>query len=131
MSLSAPLMLPPLVVGLALLAFYSIVGMKLGVHTVILAHLVFTQPLVILVVYARMVTFDYAAVDSARDLGASPLRAFFTITLPIIRPTLVGAALIGNVVQRPFPLCRAGDLDSHDHKANFAPPMTTVSSTGT
>ena len=48
----------------------------------------------ILVVYARMVGFDYAVVESARDLGASPLKAFFTVTLPIIRPTVIGAALI-------------------------------------
>ena len=68
--------------------------MKLGLLTVILAHLLFTQPFVILVVYARMVSFDYAVVESARDLGASPLKAFFTVTLPIIRPTVIGAALI-------------------------------------
>jgi spermidine/putrescine transport system permease protein len=49
---------------------------------------------VILVVYARMATFDFAVVDSARDLLASPMRAFFAITLPIIRTAVVGAALI-------------------------------------
>ena len=89
-----PLMLPPLVLAVALLTSYVTIGMKLGLGTVILAHLLFTQPFVILVVYARMVTFDYAVVDSARDLGASPLKAFFTVTLPIIRPTVIGAALI-------------------------------------
>jgi spermidine/putrescine transport system permease protein len=55
---------------------------------------VVTQPYVILVVYSRMATFDFAVVDSARDLGASPMRAFFTVTLPIIRTAVVGAALI-------------------------------------
>jgi spermidine/putrescine transport system permease protein len=53
-----------------------------------------TPPYVILVVYARMATFDFAVVDSARDLLASPMRAFFTITLPIIRTAVIGAALI-------------------------------------
>jgi spermidine/putrescine transport system permease protein len=48
----------------------------------------------VLVVYARLRNFDFRVVESARDLGASPLRAFFTVTLPIIRPTVVGAALI-------------------------------------
>jgi spermidine/putrescine transport system permease protein len=43
---------------------------------------------------ARMANFDFAALDSARDLGASRLRAFFSVTLPIIRPSVVGAALI-------------------------------------
>lgn len=94
MTLAAPVMVPPLMVGLALLVFYVQVGLKLGVFTVILSHLVFTQPFVILIVHARMLGFDYATVDGARDLGASPLRAFFTVTLPIIRPTIIGAAFI-------------------------------------
>ena len=93
-ALCLPLMLPPLVLAVALLSAYVTAGMKLGLLTVILAHLLFTQPFVILVVYARMVTFDHAVVESARDLGASPIKAFFTVTLPIIRPTVIGAALI-------------------------------------
>ena len=60
----------------------------------ILGHLVIVQPFVIPIVYARLATFDWALVDSARDLGASPLTAFCTVTLPIIQPTIVGAALI-------------------------------------
>ena len=94
MIMAAPVMVPPLVVGLALMVFYVTVGLKLSVFTVILSHLVFTQPFVILIVHARMIGFDYAAVESARDLGASPLRAFFTVTLPIVRPTVIGAAFI-------------------------------------
>lgn len=93
-ALCLPLMLPPLVLAVALLSAYVAAGMKLGLLTVILAHLLFTQPFVILVVYARMVSFDRTVVESARDLGASPLKAFFTVTLPIIRPTVIGAALI-------------------------------------
>lgn len=93
--LTLPVMLPPLVLGVALLTYYSNVGIKLGLQSVILSHLVFTQPFVILIVYARMVGFDYAIVNSARDLGASPLKAFFTVTLPIVRPTIIGAGMVG------------------------------------
>tara|TARA_Y100000590_G_scaffold172367_1_gene197151 strand:- start:4651 stop:5424 length:774 start_codon:yes stop_codon:yes gene_type:complete len=92
--ISIPIMLPPLVLGIALLSFYVSIGMKLGLHTVIISHLLFTQPFVILVVYARMITFDYSVIDSARDLGASPLKAFLTITMPIIQPVVIGAALL-------------------------------------
>ena len=75
--------------------FYTqLAGIPLTLGTVILSHLLFTLPFVVLVVYARMRNFDYRVVESARDLGASPLHAFFTVTLPIIRPTVVGAALI-------------------------------------
>ena len=93
-ALSFPIMLPALVVGVALLSFYSTLGLPLSVNTVIISHVVITQPFVILVIYARMVNFDYAIVESARDLGASPLRAFFTVTLPVVRSTVIGAAFI-------------------------------------
>lgn len=92
--LCLPLMLPPLVLGVALLTFYVSAGFPLGLGTVILSHLLFTQPFVIMVVHARMATFDFRVVESARDMGASPMKAFFTVTLPIIQPTVIGAALI-------------------------------------
>ena len=96
--LSFPIMLPSLVVGVALLSFYSNLDVPMSIKTVIVSHLVVTQPFVILVVYARMVNFDYNMVESARDLGASPLRAFFTVTLPIVRSTVIGAAFIAMAI---------------------------------
>jgi spermidine/putrescine transport system permease protein len=92
--LTLPVMLPPLVLAVALANYYSTLGIKFGLFTVIAGHLVFTQPFVILIVHARLAGFDYAIVNSARDLGASPLKAFFTVTFPIIRPTIIGAALV-------------------------------------
>ena len=94
MALSLPIMMPALVLALALLSAYAALGFRLGIETVIPSQLVFTQPFVILIVYARMVSFDDAMIEGARDLGASPFRAFFTVTLPIVRPTIIGAALI-------------------------------------
>jgi spermidine/putrescine transport system permease protein len=94
MAIATPLMVPPLMLGVALMVSYVSAGLQLSLFTVVLSHLVFTQPFVILIVHARMIGFDYAAVDSARDLGASPLRAFLTVTLPIIRSTVIGAAFI-------------------------------------
>ena len=92
---SIPMMLPALIIGVALMSYLvRLVGVPLGLPTIILGHLVIAQPFVILIVFSRLATFDWAVVDSARDLGASPLRAFFTVTLPIMRPTIVGAALI-------------------------------------
>jgi spermidine/putrescine transport system permease protein len=89
-----PVMLPPLVLAVALANYYATLGIKFGLLTVIAGHLVFTQPFVILIVHARLSGFDYAIVNSARDLGASPIKAFFTITFPIIRSTIIGAALV-------------------------------------
>lgn len=92
--LTLPVMLPGLVLAVALLSFFVGLGLKLGLATVIISHVLFTQPFVILIVHARMANFDYRVVESARDLGASPVRAFLTVTLPIIRPIVIGAALI-------------------------------------
>jgi spermidine/putrescine transport system permease protein len=96
--LTLPVMLPPLVLGVALLSFFSRTGIPLGLDTVILAHILFTQPFVILIVHASMAGFDYAAVASARDLGASPFYAFRTVTLPIVRPSIIGAALVAMAI---------------------------------
>lgn len=94
-ALTIPVMVPPLMLAIMLLSYYTNwLDLRLGLHTVILSHLVFTQPFVILIVNARMVSFDFSAVDSARDLGASGMTAFFTVTLPIVRSSVVGAALI-------------------------------------
>jgi spermidine/putrescine transport system permease protein len=89
-----PVVLPPLMLAVALLSFFVTLKLKLGLLTVIASHVLFTQPFVMLVVHARMANFDHSVIDSARDLGASPWQAFRTITLPIISPVVVGAALI-------------------------------------
>ena len=94
-ALSIPMMLPALIIGVALMSYFvRLVDLPLGLPTVILGHLVIAQPFVILIVFSRLATFDWAVVDSARDLGASPLGAFVTVTLPIVEPTIVGAGLI-------------------------------------
>lgn len=93
-ALTLPVMLPPLVLAVALSNYYGSLGIPFGLPTVIIGHLVFTQPFVVLIVHARLAGFDYRIVNSARDLGASPLTAFFTITLPVVRPTVIGAALV-------------------------------------
>ncbi len=97
-ALSLPIMMPPLVLALALVSIYSGLGIRMGVHTVIMSHLVFTQPFVIVIVNAQLANFNFASVDSARDLGASPMRSFFDIVLPNIRPTIIGAALIAMAI---------------------------------
>ena len=93
-AMAVPLMMPPLVLALALFSAYSALDLSLGLSTVLPGQVVFIQPFVILVIYARMADFDRTLLDSARDLGASPLKAFFTVTLPIISPTVIGGALI-------------------------------------
>lgn len=89
-----PLLVPPLVLGIVFLSYFSGLGFRLGLHTTIIAQTVTLQPIVILILASRLAGFDWAAVDSARDLGASSWRTFIDITFPMIRPTILGAALI-------------------------------------
>lgn len=91
---SLPLMLPPLVLAVALATFYVGAGVRLGLATVTMSHVLLTQPFVILIVFSQMRDFDRRIIESARDLGASAFTAFRTVTLPIIAPTVFGAALM-------------------------------------
>ena len=95
---SLPVMLPPLVLAVSLVTFYVSLGVKLSIATVTISHILLTQPFVILIVYVQMRDFDVRIIESARDLGASHWTAFRTITLPIIRPTVVGAALVSAAI---------------------------------
>jgi spermidine/putrescine transport system permease protein len=93
--LCAPMMLPALVTGVALLSFFvRVVSVPLGLPTVVLGQLVVILPFVIAILYARLSGFDWSLIESAHDLGATPVVSFTSVMLPIIRPTLVGAALI-------------------------------------
>ncbi len=92
--MALPLMLPPLFIGIMLLVWYLFLGFHLGLTTVVLSHLLFALPFVVIVVYARLASFDMRIVEAARDLGASPVRAFFSVTLPVIQPVIIGAGLM-------------------------------------
>lgn len=96
--ISLPVMLPPLVLALALATAFSASRIPLGLGTVIPSHLVFTQPFVILVIYARLTSFDRSLFDSARDLGASSFQIFHTVTLPLIAPSLIGSTLLAMAI---------------------------------
>ena len=97
--LALPVLLPPLVVAIAIVVlFVRGIGVGLGLPVVVLAHVLVTQPFVILIVMARLATFDHAAVEAARDLGASRWQAFRLVTLPQIGAALVGAALIAAAI---------------------------------
>lgn len=93
-ALALPLMLPPLFLAVMLLVWFLFLDLALGLRTVVLAHLLFTLPFVVIVVHARLSSFDFRTVEAARDLGASPFRAFLDAMLPVIRPVVIGAALM-------------------------------------
>jgi spermidine/putrescine transport system permease protein len=101
-SLYLSLVTPEIVTGVSLLAFFQWVfrylHLQLGMHTVVLAHLSFSVAYVVLVVLARLRTFDPALEEAALDLGATELEAFRGVTLPYLTPAIAAAAMLAFTV---------------------------------
>ena len=90
-----PIMLPGALIGIALLIFFRrALGVDLSFWTVVMGHIVFTMPFVVLIVSARLQGFDRNLEWAAADLGASPARAMRHVVLPLIAPAIVAGALI-------------------------------------
>jgi spermidine/putrescine transport system permease protein len=97
-SLYLSLVTPEIVTGISLLAFFQWafrwLGWRLGLNTVILAHVSFSIAYVAIVVSARLRTFDASLEEAAMDLGATEWRAFKRVTLPALVPGILAAALL-------------------------------------
>ena len=97
-SLYLSLLTPEIVTGVSLLAFFQWLfrygHVQLGMHTVILAHVSFSLAYVVIVILARLRNFDSALEDAALDLGATEWQVFLKITLPLLSPAIVAAALL-------------------------------------
>ena len=90
----APLVMPEVITGLSLLLLFVAVGFDRGFMTVTLAHITFTMCFVAVVVQSRLVSFDRSLEEAAMDLGATPTRTFFQVTLPVIMPAVVAGWML-------------------------------------
>ena len=90
----APAILPDIVLGIGLLVFYVLVGIGLGLHSVLLAHVVFGMAFVAAVVTARLSQTDPSLEEASRDLGASSVATFLRITVPSLAPAIIAGALL-------------------------------------
>ncbi|GMO52063.1 MAG: ABC transporter permease [Termitinemataceae bacterium] len=88
-----PMVLPEIVMAIALLIFFSSVSIKLGLLTIIIAHVTFTVPFTWLMVQARLDEFDFTIIEAAHDLGADELHTLLRITLPLSLPGIVSGFL--------------------------------------
>ena len=97
-SLYTTLVTPEIVMGVSLLAFFQWIfrylHVQLGMHTVVLAHVMFSVAYVVIVVMARLRTVEPALEEAALDLGATEWNAFRLVTLPQLTPAIVSAALL-------------------------------------
>lgn len=89
-----PVLNPDIITGISMMLFFSVIGVSLGFGTVLLAHITFNIPYVILAVLPKLRQVDYSIYEAAEDLGASPALAFRKALLPQIMPGIVSGFLL-------------------------------------
>lgn len=89
-----PLIMPDLVMGVTLLLLFTFVGISLGVMSILLAHVSFSIPLATLVILGRMQRIDRRLEEAALDLGADEWTTMRKVTLPLLMPGILAAALL-------------------------------------
>jgi putative spermidine/putrescine transport system permease protein len=94
----SPILFPTIVFGLALLVFYSRVGLSGSFAGLVIAHSVLTTPFVIRLVMASLAEFDPAVEEASRNLGAGWWRTFLQVTLPLIRPGVLAGAVFAFII---------------------------------
>lgn len=89
-----PIMIPEIILGLALLSIFGLLDLPMGLPAIVLGHITFCIPYIYLVVRGRLRGIDKSVLEAARDLGASSLRTFLTITVPLLAPAIGGGCLL-------------------------------------
>ncbi len=101
-SMYLSLVTPEIVTGVSLLALFQwifrFLHLRLGMHTVILAHVGFSLAYVVVVALARLRGFDRTLEEAAMDLGATEFGAFWNVTLPYLAPAIAAAAMLAFTV---------------------------------
>jgi spermidine/putrescine transport system permease protein len=88
------MVIPDIVLAIALLSFFTLLNFTLGLHSIIVSHVVFNIAFVCAVVRARLRNFDWSLTEVSADLGAGAFTTFFRITLPLIAPAVLAGALL-------------------------------------
>ncbi len=89
-----PVMNPDIVTAISLLMFFSVLTIRKGLGTMLLAHIMFCIPYVMLSITPKLRSLDPNLIDAALDLGATPFQALTRVIVPQIRPGIISGALI-------------------------------------
>jgi putrescine transport system permease protein len=90
----APLVMPEVIIGLALLLLFVAVGADRGLWTVTVAHTSLTMCFVTIIVRSRLLHLDPSLEEAALDLGCPPMKTFFSVTVPLILPALASGWML-------------------------------------
>jgi spermidine/putrescine transport system permease protein len=88
------MMSPDIVMAISMLALFMLLGLSLGFWSLMLAHITFCLPFVVITVYSRMKGFDVRMLEAARDLGAPEFTIMRKIILPIAMPAVIASWLL-------------------------------------
>jgi putative spermidine/putrescine transport system permease protein len=94
----SPLILPPIVIGAAILQYASALGFARSFSAMLIGHVVIVIPYIVRTTLASLTGFDASLEEAARDLGASGPVAFFKITLPVIKPGVIAGMLFAVII---------------------------------
>ena len=96
--ITLPLMVPEIVTAVAVLIFFSAIGMNWGLGNVIIAHVTFCIPFAFMPIRARLEGMDTSLEQAARDLYASEWETFRFVTVPLLMPGIVAGAMLSFVI---------------------------------
>lgn len=96
--LSTPLLIPEIVTAVGTLSFFVLLDLERGMTTLMLAHTAFCIPFALLPIRARLAELDPTVFEAASDLGASGVRLFRRVTLPLLVPGIVSGALLAFII---------------------------------
>ncbi len=91
---NVPILNADIVTGISLMLLFLGLGMKLGYGSILLAHVVFNVPYVMLCIMPQLIALDKSFYEAALDLGASPFKAFTSVVLPELRPSIFAGFLL-------------------------------------
>jgi putrescine transport system permease protein len=90
----APLVMPEVITGLSMLLLFVAIAIDRGFWTVVVAHTTMAMCFVAVIMQSRLGDFDVSLEEAAMDLGATPLRTFFAVTLPLILPAVAASWML-------------------------------------
>jgi spermidine/putrescine transport system permease protein len=89
-----PMLVPEVIMGVSLLILFVVIHLELGFSTIVISHVTFCFPFVMVAVQARLAGLDPALEEAALDLGATPAVAFRKVLVPYLMPAIVSGALM-------------------------------------